>query len=329
MRRRDFIGFGGATLAAWPLSTRAQQDGRVRRVGVLMGNAADQVGQGRVAAFREGMQTLKWIEGGNIAYEVRWAAGDVAVVKMQVAEIVGLAPDMILASNTPIVRALKTATQKIPIVFAGLSDPVGDGIVASLAKPGGNITGFSSFEAGMAGKWLQLLKEIAPGTQRVAVLYNPSTAPYSMFWPTLETSASALGVMLVNTTAETPAAIEAVIADTAGTPASAVILLPDVFTTRHRALIVAALAQHKLPAVWALPFYANDGGLIAYGPDFEDQFRRAAAYVDRILRGASTPADMPVQQPTKFELKINLKTAKALGLTVPPTLLATADELIE
>ena len=330
MRRRDFLSLlGGASAAAWPLAAGAEQDGRIRRVGVLMGTLNDQEGQARVAAFRQGMLDLKWAEGINIAFEIRWAAGDVALVKAQVAEIIALAPDVIFGSNSPIMRALKPATQKIPIVFAGLADPVGDGIVTSLSKPGGNITGFSSFEPGLAGKWLQLLKEIAPGLQRVAVMYNPSTAPHTLFWPTLEAAAPSMGLSLIRAAVQDVAALETTIAAQAASAGGGLVLLPDAFTSSHRESIYASAERHRIPAIWPLPFHAPAGGLIAYGPDFVDQFRRAATYVDRILRGANTAADLPVQQPTKFELKINLKTAKALGLVVPPTLLATADEVFE
>ncbi len=330
MKRREFFTLaGGVALAMWPLAVRAQQDVRVRRVGVLMGATDDVEGQRRLAALRQGLRDLKWIEGTNIALEIRWAGGDAARAEAMVKEMVGLAPDLIVGVNSPIMRALKLATQAIPIVFAGLADPVGDGIVPSLARPGGNITGFASFEPGMAGKWLQLLKEIAPATRRVAVVYNPSTAPHSLFWPTLDATAPALGLSLIRATVQDVPALEATIAALATAPGAGLALLPDAFTTSHRKLIYALSERYRVPAVWSQPFHASDGGLIAYGPDFVDQFRRAASYVDRILRGSSTPADLPVQQPIKFELRINLKTAKALGLTVPQILMATADEVIE
>jgi putative ABC transport system substrate-binding protein len=225
-------------------------------------------------------------------------------------------------------RALKPATQTIPIVFAGLADPVGDGIVASLAHPGGNITGFASFNGPIAGLWLQNLKQIAPATKRVAVLYNPDTAPHALFWPTLESIAPTTGVTLIRATVRDVAAIEAAIAAVAGAPGGAVLLLPDTFTARHRKLIHPLLARHAVPAIFPLREWVPEGGLIAYGPDFVDQFRRAAGHVDRILRGTK-PSDLAVQQPVKFEMAINMNTARALGLTVPRLLLAQADEVIE
>jgi ABC-type uncharacterized transport system substrate-binding protein len=328
MKRREFMAFVGGALAL-PLGARAQQSGAKRRIGIFMGQLeSDPQGQARVAAFREGLRELKWVEGNNISIDIRWGSGDAAQVSAFAAELVSLAPDVILGSNTPQMRALKQATQTIPIVFAGLADPVGDGIVASLSKPGGNITGFSSFDAALGGKWLQLLKEISPGLVRVAIIFNPDTAPHSLFLPTLEPAAQSAGLTLVRANVRDTTAIERAIVSLASDPGSGLIVMPDVFVARHRHLIIALAARHRLPTVYPLPYFAVDGGLMAYGTDFADQFRRAAFYVDRVLQGAK-PADLPVQAATKFGLVINLKTAKALGLTVPPTLLARADELIE
>jgi putative tryptophan/tyrosine transport system substrate-binding protein len=329
VRRRALLNqLGRTALGAWPALAWSQPRERIRRVGVLLGGTDDAATQPRIAAFRQGMKELKWNEGENLRLDTRFGAGDIALIRSQVAEIIALAPDVIFASNTPVLKSLKAATQTIPVVFAGLSDPVGDGIVASLASPGGNITGFASFNGPIAGIWLQKLKEIAPATRRVAVVYNPDTAPHALFAPALDATAAALGIALIRAAVREPASIQSALATLAGEPGGAVVVLPDVFTTRHRALIIALSAQHRLPAIWPLREWVPEGALMAYGPDFVDQYRRAAAYVDRVLRGAR-PGDLAVQQPTKFEMAINLKTAKALGLTVPPLLLAQADEVIE
>ncbi len=328
MRRREFLSiFGGAALASRPVAALAQ--GRVRRVGMLMGlGESDSQSQARLAAFRKAMADLNWKEGTNLRLEVRWGADDAAQIQAQVAEVVGLAPDVIVGTVTPVMRALKQATETIPIVFAGLSDPVGDGIVASLARPGGNITGFSNFDAAMAGKWLQLLKEFSPATERVAILYNPDTAPHSIFLPALEAAAPSIGVTLARATVRDVAAIESTIAALGAEAGNGLAVMPDVFVSRHRALIYSLTARHRVPAVYPFRYHVIDGGLIGYGPDVVDQYRRAAAYVDLILKGTK-PADLAVQQPTQFEMAINAKTARALGLTIPPLVLAQADEVIE
>jgi putative tryptophan/tyrosine transport system substrate-binding protein len=327
MRRREFAMLAGS-FALLPSAGRGQ-GAPLLRVGVLMGTADDAEGQSRVAALKQGMRDLKWTEGVNITYDVRWTAGDAKLAQTLVAQLVAQKPDLILGVNTPIVRALRQSTDTIPVVFAGLSDPVGDGIVTSLARPGGNITGFSSFEPEMASKWLQLLNEIVPKLQRVAVMYNPNTAPHTLFWPTLEVTAPTIPVALVRATVESKTAIESMITGFASDRGMGLILLPDSFTASHREMIYELLERYRLPAIWPIPYHVASGGLIAYGPDFADQFRRSATYVDRILRGTSTPAELPVQQPVKFELKINLKVAKKLGLEVRPFLLALADEVIE
>jgi putative tryptophan/tyrosine transport system substrate-binding protein len=327
--RRQFISALGGTVVAWPLAARAQQTSRMRRIGVLMGQAeSDPEGQARVAAFRLGLQELRWTEGNNVHTDIRWGAGDATRIKTFVAELVNLTPDVILGVNTPVVRALKQATQTIPIVFAALSDPIGDGIVTSLSKPGGNITGFSGFDPAIAGKWLQLLKEISPGIVRVAVIFNPDTAPDSIFWPALEAAAPLVGVTLIRATVRDPAAIESAIAAVASTPGGGLVVMPDIFTALHRAVIIASAARHRLPAVYPFRYHIVDGGLISYGPDYIEQFRRAASYIDRILKGEK-PSDLPVQAPTKFEFVINRKTAKALAIDIPPLMLANADEVIE
>ena len=329
MQRRDFIMLLGGAAAVWPLAARAQQTDRMRRIGVLVGLAeGDSEGQARVAAFRQGLHELKWVEGHNVRIEIRWGAGDAARTSAYAAELVSLAPDVILGTNTPTVRALKQATDTIPIVFAGNSDPVGDGVVASLAKPGGNITGFTGFDAAIAGKWVQLLKEISSGTKRIAVIFNPDTAPYTIFLPVMETVAPQVGVRLIPAPVRDTVAIESAISNLASVPGGGLVVLPDIFMALNRELILRLATRSRLPTMGPLRFYPVDGGLMSYGSNFPDLFRQSAAYVDRILHGEK-PSDLPVQAPIKFELVINLKTAKDLGLEVPPSLLARADEVIE
>ena len=329
MDRRTFIGGVTGGLLAVPFAARAQQDARTRRIGILMGIAEnDPEGQARVAAFRQGLQDLKWVEGRNIRIDIRWGTGDATRVKAYAAELVSLAPDVILATNTPTVRALQQATRAIPMVFAGLTDPVGDGAVTSFSKPGGNITGFSSFDPAIAGKWLQLLKEISVNIVRVAVIFNPDTAPHSIFLPALEAAALSVGVKLVLATVRDTAAIENAIATLGRESGGGLVVMPDVFVAGHRELVIALAARYRVAAVYPFRYWVAQGGLLAYGPDIVDQYRRVTAYIDRILQGAK-PADLPVQAPTKFELAINLKTAKALGLTIPPTVLLRADEEIQ
>jgi putative tryptophan/tyrosine transport system substrate-binding protein len=329
MDRRTFIGSVAGGLFAVPLAARAQQDARTRRIGILMGIAEnDPEGQARVAAFRQGLQDLKWVEGRNIRIDLRWGTGDATRVKAYAAELVSLAPDVILATNTPTVRALQQATRAIPMVFAGLTDPVGDGAVSSLSKPGGNITGFSSFDAAIAGKWLQLLKEISLNIVRVAVIFNPDTAPHSIFMPALEAAAPSVALKLIRATVRDTAAIENAIATLGREPGGGLVVMPDVFVAGHRELVIALAARNRVAAVYPFRYWVAQGGLLGYGPDIVDQYRRAATYIDRILQGAK-PADLPVQAPTKFELAINLRTAKAVGLTIPQSLLVRADEVIE
>ena len=329
MRRREFIALLGGAAAIRPLAARAQQSSRMRRVGVLMGGAeSDPPQQARVAAFRQGLRDLKWIEGVNTQLDIRYGAGDAARINAIATELVALAPDVIHVTVSPATRALKLATQTIPIIFAGVADPVGDGFVASLARPGANITGFSSADAGLGGKWLQLLKEIAPGVTRAAVIHNPDTAPHALFLPAQEAEAASLGVTLIRAAVRDRAGIESAVAALARDPGGGIVVIPDIFMSLNRDLIVASAARHRVPAVYFNRTFADGGGLMAYGPDYVDISRRSAAYVDLILKGAK-PADLPVQNPVKFEFVLNLKTAQALGLTVPTALIARADEVIE
>lgn len=327
MRRREFIAALGSVVAL-PVIARAQQHGGMKRIAVLMGTAEESDGKERLAAFRNGLQDLNWVEGRNINLQIRWGAGDAAKTKAFATELVGLTPDVILATNTPTARALKQATETIPIVFAGLADPIADGIVASLSNPRSNITGFTSFNAQIAGKWLQLLKEISPGIERVLVIYNPDTAPYAIFLPVMEVVAPRLGLTLMRAPITDKAGIENAINEFASAPAGGLMVMPDVFTTLHRGTIFQLATSGRLPTMCPLRYYAASGGLISYGTNFSTLMAQAAPYVDRILRGEK-PRDLPVQEPTKYELVINLKTAKAIGLSVPATLLASADEVIE
>jgi putative ABC transport system substrate-binding protein len=328
MNRRAFITlFGGA--AAWPLPARAQQPERMRRVGVLMTLAEDDPqGQARFAAFVEGLQQFGWRNGGNIRLDVRWTAGNLDEIRKYAAELVALAPDVILASTSPSVAALQAATRSLPIVFALTADPVGAGFVESLARPGGNVTGFVPFEWGLAAKWLELLKEIAPTLARAAVIRDPAIAAGAAQFAAIQAMAPSLKVELVPVSVRDAAEIERGLARFARSTDGGLIVTASPLATVHRDLIVALAARHKLPAVYYERFLVTNGGLMSYGTDFVDSYRRAAAYVHRILKG-EMPADLPVQFPTKYELVINLKTARALGIEVPPTLLARADEVIE
>ena len=330
MRRRDFIrGLGGAA-ATWPLAVRAQQDERVRRIGVLVASPADDAElQARVAAFKEGLAQLGWTEGRNVRIDTRWATTNADDLRKHAAELAASTPDVLVgASGTTTVAALLQATRTVPIVFAIVVDPVGAGFVASLARPGGNATGFTMFEYGMSGKWLELLKQIAPGVTRAAVLRDPAIASGIGQFGAIQAVAPSLRVELSPVDVRDAPEIERAVTAFAGIENGGLVVTASPSGTVHRELIIALAARHKLPAVYWQRFYVASGGLMSYGPDLLDQFRRAAGYVDRILKGEK-PADLPVQAPTKYELVINLKTAKALGLTVPPSLLARADEVIE
>jgi putative tryptophan/tyrosine transport system substrate-binding protein len=327
MRRRGLIALlAGA--AAWPLAARAQQDAKVRRIGVFMNFAeSDPVGQARLMPFAERLKELGWIEGRNVRLDIRWSAGDAERVRRYVAEFVALAPDVILANTSPTVAALQQATATIPIVFVNVIDPVGAGLVESLARPGGNATGFVSFEYALAAKWLELLKEIAPRVTRAAVLRDPTLAAGIGQFAAIQ-AVGPIGIELSAADARNAEAIERAVAAFARRPNGGLVVTAAPFLTNHPDLIAALAARYRLPAVYSSRFYVNAGGLISYGADAVHQFRPAADYVDRILRGEK-PADLPVQTPTKYELALNLKTAKALGLDVPATLLARADEVIE
>jgi putative ABC transport system substrate-binding protein len=330
LNRREFITLlGGA--AAWPLTARAQQPERKRRIGVLMGYAeSDLDAQARLAAFRDGLQKLGWAEGRNIQIDTRWPIpADLESMQRFAKELVTLQPDVILSHITPTTTALLQQTRTIPIVFATVADPVGSGFVASFSRPGGNVTGFTSIEPTMAGKWLELLKEIAPRVARVALLFNPVTAPYAeYFLNPLKAAALSFGVEAIAAPVRATSELESVVAAQAREPNSGLIVTPDSFTHVHRAEITSLAARYGLPAVYPFRQFSEVGGLLSYGNDEHDNFRRAAAYVDRILQGAR-PSELPVQAPIKFELVINLKTAKVLGLDVPFQLQERADELIE
>jgi putative ABC transport system substrate-binding protein len=327
--RRGFITLLGGAAVAWPIAARAQQTERVRRVGVLTVSAPDDPdAQTRLAALRQRLQQLGWIEGRNLRIDARWGAGDAAETKRAATELAALAPDVIVASGSAGAAPVLQATRTVPIVFVIVPDPVGSGFVETLAQPGGNATGFMMFEYGLSAKWLELLKEIAPGVTRAAVLRDPAiTAGIGQF-AVIQSVAPSVGVEVSAINLRDGAEIERAVTAFARRPNGGLILTASALAAIHRDLIVSLAARYKLPAVYISRFFVAGGGLVSYGPDFVDQYRRAAAYVDRILKGEK-PADLPVQAPTKYELVINLKTANALGLTVPPMLLARADEVIE
>jgi putative tryptophan/tyrosine transport system substrate-binding protein len=324
MRRRQFIaGLGSA--AAWPLAGWAQQGDRARRIGVLMPyDETDPTGKTYVSAFTQALADLGW----TVRMDLRWARDDTNRMRALAQELVGLQPDIIVTNGTLESVALQRETRTIPIVFANVTDPVAQRIVARLDRPSGNATGFTTVEASMGGKWLELLSEIAPGLKRAAIMFNPDTAPVSTYMPSFETAARSLKVVPITALAHSDAEIESAIIDLGREPGGGLVVMPDVFTVAHRTQIISAATQSNVPAVYNGSVFARDGGLLSYGPDLVDSWRRTATYVDRILRGAK-PAELPVQLPTKFEMVVNLKTAKALGLTIPETLLATADQVIE
>ena len=323
MRRRQFIaGLAGA--AAWPLAVRAQQSERMRRLGVLIPLEENDEVKGWFSGFTQGLAELGWTDGRNVRIDVRWASS-IDRARMYAKELVDLQPDVILSQSTPVTAAFQRETRTIPIV-----DPVGSGFVASLPRPSGNITGFIDEEAGMASKWLELLTQIAPGVKRVAMMFNPDTAPGggSYFLPSFESAARSLKVEPIIARVRSDAEIEAVLTSLGRETGGGLIVMPDLFMWVHRAPIILLAARNNIPAVYQLSFFVRDGGLLSYGPDGADLFRRASSYVDRILRGAK-PADLPVQVPVKFVMAVNVKTAKALGLTVPQSILLSADQVIE
>ena len=330
MRRREFIAILGGAAATWPLVARAQQSDRVRRIGVLVAATADDADyQARIAAFQQGLQQLGWSDGRNVHVDIRWATTKPDDIRRHAAELAALAPDVILAgTGTATVAPLLQATRTIPIVFAVVIDPVGAGFVDSLARPGGNATGFTVFEYGMSGKWLELLKQIAPDVTRAAVLRDPTIASGIGQFAAVQAVAPSLGVDLSAVDVRDAGEIERAVTAFARSSNDGLIVTASALATRHRDLIIALAARLRLPAIYPYRFFVTIGGLISYGPDFVDQYRQAAGYVDRILKGEK-PAELPVQAATKYELTINLKTAKALGLTVPPGVLARAGEVIE
>ena len=331
MRRRKFITLlGGA--AAWPLAARAQQAEPMRRIGVIIEfDEKDPEAKAYPSGLTRGLAQLGWTDGRNVRFDIRWAAASVERMQMFAKELVDLRSDVIVTSSTPVTAAVQRETQTIPIVFVTVGDPIRAGFVASLARPGGNLTGFINLEVSIAGKWLELLMDIAPSVKRVAIMFNPDTAPGggSFFLPVVEAAARSLNVEPITAAVRSDAEIEMVITALGREPGGGIVAMPDAFMAVHRAAIISAAAKNKVPVVAGMPqSFARDGGLLSYAADIEDLFRRAAAYVDRILRGAK-PAELPVQLPIKFEMVVNLKTAKALGLTVPQKLIYTADEVID
>jgi ABC-type uncharacterized transport system substrate-binding protein len=329
MRRREFISLLGGALTAWPFAAQAQQREQMRRIGVLIGFAeSDPDVQSWLAAFRGALAKLGWTEGSNLRIELRWA-GDPDRMKTFAKELVDLRPDAILSVTTPVTGALVRETQTIPIVIATVADPISSGFVTNLGRPGGNVTGFALYEPSMGGKWLELLKRIAPGVTRVALLFNPTTSvPIKFYIASIEDAASSFAVQTSTAPVHAKDEIEGVIAGLAGNPGAGLIAMPDLFNTINRDLIIAAAARYRVPAIYFFRSFADSGGLVSYGPDFAPQYPQAAEYIDRILKGEK-PGDLPIQMPVKVPLIINLKTANALGLDVPLRLLNAADEVIE
>ena len=332
MRRREFITLIGGGAAAWPLTARAQQLDRVRQIGVLMGQGLaenDPEAQSSVAAFREELRKLGWTEGRNIQIDTRWALGDIEAMKRLAGEIVASQPDLIITSTTPATAAMLQQTRTIPIIFVLVGDPVGSGFIANLSRPGGNVTGFTPIVGSLGGKWVELLKEIAPRVGRVSLLFNPPTATYlEGYLSFFKAAAAAHGMEALFAPVRDMGEVEFFLTTQAREPNRGLVVIPDAFTISHRAEITSLAVRLRLPAVYWSRSFAELGGLISYGPYIVDEFRRAASYADRVLKGEKA-ADLPVQAPTKYELVINLKTAKALGLDVPPSLLVLADEVIE
>jgi putative tryptophan/tyrosine transport system substrate-binding protein len=326
-RRKFIVALGGG--AIWPLATRAQQPDRLRLIGALMGFAeSDPTAQSMVVAFRGALPKLGWTEGSNVRIEIRWGGYDADRIKTLAKELVDLRPDAILGQTTPVIGAISRETRTIPIVFVTVSDPIGSGFAASFAHPGGNITGFTVDDPALGGKWLELLMAIAPRTARVGLLFNPAGPPLQFFMPSIQAAALSFDVQVSAATVHAKDEIEGVIAAQARDPVGGLIVMPNAFNTTNRELIISLAARYRVPAIYFSAYCAQSGGLIAYGTDYAEQSRQAAGYVDRILKGTK-PADLPVQAPTKFELLINLRTAKTLDLPIPDKLLALADEVIE
>jgi putative ABC transport system substrate-binding protein len=329
MRRREFISLLGS-IAVWPLAARAQQGERMRRIGVLIAFAeSDHEAQSWVAALREELRKLGWTDGRNIEIDTRWAAAEVDSMKRYAKELVALQPDLMVTSSTPATAAMLQQTDTIPIIFVLVADPVGSGFVASLPRPGGNVTGFTPIVGSLGGKWVELLKEIAPRIARVTLMFNPPTATFvEGYLSPFKVAAASFGAEAVIAPVHDMPELESLVAAQALEPTSGLVVIPDAFMVGHRAEITALAARYRVPAIYTFRSFAELGGLISYGPDFFDEYRRTATYVDRILKGEK-PTELPVQAPVKFGLVINLKTAKALGLTIPPTLFARADEVIQ
>jgi putative ABC transport system substrate-binding protein len=329
IRRREFVTLLGGAAAAWPFGAGAQQGEPMRRIGVLMGTTADDAeSKAHLGAFLQHLQSLGWIEGRNLRIDIRWSRGNIDDIRKYAAELVALAPDAILAGTGATVPALQQATRTVPIVFAQTIDPVGGGFIKSLARPGGNTTGFTQFEYTLAGKWPELLKQVAPAVARAAVLRDPTTAAGIGQWAVTQAAAASIGMELTPIVVRDPDEIEREIGEFAKGANGGLIQVVGTRANLHRQFVIAQAARRRLPAIYPYRFHVAAGGLISYGPDLVDQYRRAASYVDRILKGAN-PADLPVQAPTKYELVINLKTAKTLGLDIPAAMLARADEVIE
>jgi putative ABC transport system substrate-binding protein len=331
MRRRQFIAALGGAVAAWPKVLRAQQvDHRARHIGVLMAVVPDDpAGDADIGALRQGLEELGWVDGRNIQIHLRWPGGDLERVRVLAKDLVDLKPDVLVSRSTPATLALRNETDAIPIVFVNISEPVESGLAQTLARPGGNVTGFTNFESSIGGKWLQLLKEVDPRISRIGMIYNPQTAPFGgLFLRSVQSAAPMLSLQVLDLPVQTTSNIETELATFARERGGSLVAIPDSFTLEHRHLIIALAARHRLPAVYPWTSATRSGGLMAYAVDSPDAMRRAAGYIDRILKGAK-PAELPVQQPTQFALSVNLKTAKALGLEFPPSLVATADEVIE
>jgi ABC-type uncharacterized transport system substrate-binding protein len=329
MRRREFIALIAGAALAWPLAARAQQTDQLPGVGVLMSGADDDPeDKAWYSALVQGLAALGWADNRNVHLVTRWAAGDSDRLKAFATEMVNLKPEVIVATGTVSLLAVSQRTRSIPIVFAQVTDPVGNGLVASLAHPGGNITGFANFEYAIAGKWLELLRELVPQISRVAVIMNPDNSGHPGYLRMVETAASAASIAVTTAEARDAADIERTVNAFAPGPDASLIVLPDVVTVAHRGLIFSLAAHYRSPAIYPYPFFANDGGLIAYGINGTDIYRRAASYIDRILKGAK-PGDLPIQEPTQLEMVVNLKTAKAMGLAIPESFLLRADQVIE